>query len=60
MFPPKDVYGFAEVASDVEAGWEYLSVLHNHTVKTVDGKPALGVPAPRSAMWHSSEALGSG
>jgi hypothetical protein len=49
MFPHKDVYGLAEVASEVQAGWEYLSVLHNHTIQTLDGKPALGVPAPSTS-----------
>jgi hypothetical protein len=49
MFPPKHVYGFADVASDVAAGWEYLSVLHNHTVQTLDGKPNLGVPVPSTS-----------
>jgi hypothetical protein len=49
MFPPKPVYGFAEVASEVQAGWEYLSVLHNHTIQTLDGKPILGVPAPSTS-----------
>jgi hypothetical protein len=49
MFPPKDFYGRQEVAADVAAGWEYWVVLHNHTVRTLDGKPALGVPAPSTS-----------
>ena len=49
MFPPKDFYGRQEVAAEVAAGWEYWVVLHNHTVRTLDGKPALGVPAPSTS-----------
>ena len=49
MFPPKRFYGLEEVAADVAAGWEYWVVLHNHTVRTLDGKPALGMPAPSTS-----------
>ncbi|WP_441286945.1 hypothetical protein ACSRUE_32270 [Sorangium sp. KYC3313] len=49
MFPPKAFYGFDEVRRDVAAGWEYWVVLHNHTVRTLNGKPALGVPAPSTS-----------
>jgi hypothetical protein len=49
MFPPKDVYGFAQVTNEVAAGWEYWVVLHNHTLNTVDGKLSLGVPAPSTS-----------
>ncbi len=48
-FPPKSVYGLDEVAADVAAGWTYWAILHNHTVRTRDGKPALGVPAPSTS-----------
>ena len=46
MFPPKRFYGLEEVEADVAAGWQYWVVLHNHTLGRLDGKPALGVPAP--------------
>jgi hypothetical protein len=49
MFPPKQFYGLEKVSADVTAGWEYWVVLHNHTVRTLDGKPALGVPAPSTS-----------
>ena len=49
MFPPKRFYGLDEVAADVAAGWEHWVVLHNHTVQTLAGKPALGVPAPSTS-----------
>jgi hypothetical protein len=46
MFPPTSVHGFEQVASDIAAGWQYWVILHNHTVRMHDGKPALGMPAP--------------
>ena len=46
MFPPARFRGLEEVNADVAAGWQYWVLLHNHTVRTLDGKPALGVPAP--------------
>lgn len=46
VFPPKNVYPFAAVEQDVASGWTFESALHNHTVQTHDGQPALGVPAP--------------
>ncbi|WP_412070443.1 hypothetical protein [Rubrivirga sp. IMCC43871] len=46
LFPPKAVYGFDAVERDVAAGWDYLAMLHNHTIQTVDGRVRLGVPAP--------------
>ena len=46
LFPPKDVYGFDEVGRDVSNGWEYVAMLHNHTIQEVDGQVRLGVPAP--------------
>ncbi|WP_437300113.1 hypothetical protein [Sorangium sp. So ce426] len=57
MFPPKAFYGFDEVRRDVAAGWEYWVVLHNHTVRTLDGKPALGVPAPSTGDVQISRGL---
>jgi hypothetical protein len=48
-FPPKSVYGLNEVAVDVAAGWQYFVVLHNHTVRTLKGRTALGVPAPSTS-----------
>jgi hypothetical protein len=49
MFPPKNFYGLEEVAAEVKAGWQYWVVLHNHTVRTLDGRPALGMPAPSTS-----------
>ncbi len=49
MFPPKGFYGFDQVEQDVAAGWEFLAVLHNHTIQQNDGAPALGVPAPSTS-----------
>jgi hypothetical protein len=46
MFPPTSVHGFEQVAADVAAGWQYWIILHDHTVRTLNGTPALGVPAP--------------
>jgi len=48
-FPPKSVYGLNEVAVDVAAGWQYSVVLHNHTLRTLKGRPALGVTAPSTS-----------
>ena len=56
-FPPKTFYGVEEVATDVAAGWQYWVVLHNHTVRTRDGKPALGVPAPSTSDVQLFKAL---
>jgi hypothetical protein len=49
MFVPKNVYGVGEVAGDVAAGWQYWVVLHNHPLQALNGKPALGVPAPSTS-----------
>jgi hypothetical protein len=49
MFPPGNFYGLEETAAEVAAGWRYWVVLHNHTVRTLDGKPALGMPAPSTS-----------
>lgn len=49
LVPPKQFYGTAEVAADVSAGWTYWVLLHNHTLQTFSGKPALGVPAPSTS-----------
>ena len=48
-FPPATVYGMDEVAADMAAGWVYCVVLHNHTIRTRDGRPALGVPVPSTS-----------
>jgi hypothetical protein len=49
MFPPRSVYGTDRVGTDVAAGWEYWATLHNHTVRSLNGRPALGVPAPSTS-----------
>lgn len=46
MFPRGAFYGIDQARADVSAGWAYWVILHNHTVVTYQGKPALGVPAP--------------
>ncbi len=45
-FPPKQVYPFEAVSQDVGRGWRFEGFLHNHTVRSHNGQPALGVPAP--------------
>jgi hypothetical protein len=45
MFPPTSVHGFEQVAADIASGCPYWVILRNHTVRTLDGRPALGVPA---------------
>lgn len=49
LFPPKEVYGFDEVERDVASGWEYVAMLHNHTIQDAGGELRLGVPAPSIA-----------
>ncbi len=49
MFPPKHFYGLEEVAAQVADGWLYWVALHNHTVRLLEGKPALGTPAPSTS-----------
>jgi hypothetical protein len=46
---PKSLYGLDEVAAAVAEGWEYWAALHNHPLRSRDGKPALGVPAPSTS-----------
>jgi len=46
LFPPKTVYGFDQVGHDVNDGWEYVAMLHNHTIQDANGEVRLGVPAP--------------
>lgn len=52
LFPPKQVYGFDEVARAVAAGWEYQAMLHNHTLQQAAGEIRLGVPAPSVSDVH--------
>ena len=47
MFPA--ILGFDEIEEDVEDGWEFWTLLHNHTVQENQGEPALGVPAPSTS-----------
>ncbi len=49
MFPPKAVYGLVQVEGDVADGWQLVAVLHNHTIQTHGGKPALGQPVPSTS-----------
>ena len=46
LFPPSEVYGLDEAGRDVASGWNYVAMLHNHTVQDADGQIRLGVPAP--------------
>jgi len=55
--PPKSVYGTDAVAADVAAGWRYWVMLHSHTLRMRDGKPALGVPAPSTNDVQFSRGL---
>ena len=48
-FPPRDFYGLDEIKQDIALGWEFWTVLHNHTVQSNNGAPALGVPAPSTS-----------
>ena len=56
-FPPKAVYPFEAARRDVEQGWTMHAMLHNHTVRRRDGRPALGVPAPSTQDVALSRAL---
>ncbi len=49
MFPPMGFLGFDEIDEDVDDGWEFWTLLHNHTVQENQGEPALGVPAPSTS-----------
>ncbi len=49
MFPPKQLYAFPEVERDIAMGWEYLVMLHNHTVQKHGDQPALGVTVPSAS-----------
>jgi hypothetical protein len=46
MFPRGAFYGIEQARADVADGWTFWAVLHNHTVVTYQGRPALGMPAP--------------
>ncbi len=46
LFSRGAFYGIDQARADVAEGWTYHAVLHNHTVVTYRGKPALGTPAP--------------
>ena len=43
LFPPKQYYGLDEVKVDVAAGWEWVTMMHDHTVRKHGDLPALGV-----------------
>ncbi len=46
LFPPKDFYTLDQVDKDLESGWDFQVMLHNHTVQKKGKEIALGVPAP--------------
>ena len=52
MFPRGAFYGLDEARADAARGWDYWAALHNHTVVTHEGKPALGTPAPSTNDVH--------
>lgn len=45
-FAPKSVYCLQGLATD--GGWQYWVALHNHTVRTLNRRVALGVRAPNT------------
>ena len=49
LFLPRQFDGMKEAAAAVADGWQYWALLRNHTVRTLDGKPALGMPAPSTS-----------
>jgi hypothetical protein len=57
LFPPKALYGFDRAEQDVADGWEFWFVLHNHTVQTNQGRPALGTPVPSASDVDLSRSL---
>ena len=57
MFPPKAVYPFEHAETDVADGWTFWTMLHNHTVQSLEGAPALGVPVPSTSDVALSLAL---
>ena len=57
MFPPRRVYPFDHVAADVAKGWRFERFLHNHTVTSNKGAPALGVAAPSTNDVMLSKSL---
>jgi hypothetical protein len=56
-FPPRAGYGQDEARADVAAGWQFAVFLHNHTIRTLNGRPALGVPAPSTSDVQLSRSL---
>src|SRR5690606_10677501 len=57
MFPPKSVYPLDAAKKDVNNGWVFWRMLHNHTIQTYQGQVALGVPAPSTNDVHLSRNL---
>ncbi len=51
-YPPPSLYGVAEATADHAAGWTLAVHLHNHTIRTRAGAPALGVTAPSTNDVH--------
>ena len=56
-FPPRAGYGQDEARADVFAGWQFSVVLHNHTIRTLNGRPALGFPGPSTSDVQLSRSL---
>lgn len=52
MFPPRQLYGWDRIERAIGDGWELWFVLHNHTVQTYRGRPALGQPTLSTSDVH--------
>lgn len=57
MFVPKEVYGFDRASALVAEGWEYVYVLHNHTLQTNGDRIALGRPTLSVSDVHLTRNL---
>lgn len=60
MFPPPALIPTDRIRQDRSAGWTLEAILHNHTVQTYRGRPALGVPAPSTSDVDLLRSLASG
>jgi hypothetical protein len=56
-FPPRAGYGQDEARVDISAGWQFSAFLHNHTIGTLKGKPALGFAGPSTSDVQLSRSL---
>ena len=56
-FPPRFGYGQDEARADISVGWQFSTFLHNHTIVTLNGKPALGFAGPSTSDVQLSRSL---